>query len=311
MSARDYTEEYIEINDITQYFLHYPSPQKEVAIMLHGGPGQSEAHLAYSLRPYWDFCNVVYYDQRGAGKTQIKNKSKPDSITLEALMADLKQTIQYVKGKYQTDRIILIGHSWGSILGTEYILKYPDDVICYIGYGQVVDLLRGEKIGYEKLKDSIERKGAKKDIKKLKAFGDYPYGAVAKGFMKTAMAFRKMQAKHGYAPDTAKVRELVLKSPIFSLNDIFPMLKSLKTNKNLMDIFLQHRIWDKIKYQIPVYYILGRNDWQTPSILVAEYFDKIDAPKKGIYWVEDAGHLTDVGNPEGFCKSVKEIITQL
>ena len=86
MVEKDYSEEYIKINGIFQYFLHYDFSQKDTVIFLHGGPGESKANFAYHFAPYFNFCNVVYYDQRGTGKTQLKNKTKADEITLEILV---------------------------------------------------------------------------------------------------------------------------------------------------------------------------------------------------------------------------------
>ncbi len=85
-----FTEEYILINGIKQYFLQYPvENSSEVVLFLHGGPGSSEAHFVYKTikqnLPY----SFVYYDQRGTGKTQSKNKSNPQDISLEALIWEL------------------------------------------------------------------------------------------------------------------------------------------------------------------------------------------------------------------------------
>jgi len=61
---------------------------------------------------------------------------------------------------------------------------------------------------------------------------------------------------------------------------------------------------------VPVYYILGRHDEMTSSIIAAEYFETIKAPKKGLYWIEDAGHLPDTDNPSAFSNAIKDIIMQ-
>lgn len=56
--------------------LHYSKEgNRNVLLMLHGGPGAPNSYIGYFLEPYLNFCNVVYYDQRGAGKTQIKSKT--------------------------------------------------------------------------------------------------------------------------------------------------------------------------------------------------------------------------------------------
>ena len=77
-----------------------------------------------------------------------------------------------------------------------------------------------------------------------------------------------------------------------------------------MKYLTDYSIWDTTEYDVPVFYILGRDDWQVPSSLAAEYFERINAPRKGLYWIENAGHQTDIDNPKDFFKAVREIITQ-
>ncbi len=84
----------------------------------------------------------------------------------------------------------------------------------------------------------------------------------------------------------------------------------MKRNRNIIHTFLTYSIWDTTGYELPVYYVLGKDDWQTPSVLAAEYFERITAPRKGLYWIENAGHMTDVDNPEMFWQAVREIVTQ-
>ena len=306
----NFTEEYAPINGINQYFLHYPSTQQEVVIFLHGGPGSSTASFANNLKKHWDFCSFVYYDQRGTGRTLKRNKTKADDLTIDILLQDLKETISYIKKKYQTNRIILLGQSWGSVLGTQYILKYPDDVICYIGNGQVVDIRREMKVSYDKLKEALESKGAKSDVKKLASLGDYPNVDI-KNYTDSVTRFVKLQSKHGQALNISKIMKTAFKSPIFKLSDLYFLAKGSKLNTQLGETLSEYNIQEITKYPVPVYYVLGRDDWQVPSTVAAEYFEKIDAPHKGLFWIENAGHVTDVDNPKDFSKVLKEIVLQL
>jgi len=309
---KDFAEEYVHINGIKHYFLHYPSSQKEVIIHLHGGPGSSATLFAYMLKPYRNICNVVYYDQRGAGRTQKKNKSKPEDLTIEILITDLKQVICYIKEKYQTDKVILLGQSWGTVLGTQYILKYPDDVLCYIGTGHCIDTRSETKIIYAKLKEVIESKGNKKDAKKLMNMQNLPTMKVDdKNYVATETRFFFLRTKYGLTLKIMKLLKIIFKSPIFKLSDLFLMINGPKTNMELMKWMTDYSISEIIEYSVPVYYLLGRDDWQVPSTFAAEYFEKINAPQKGLYWIENAGHATDADNPTDFCNAVKEIILQL
>ncbi|MCL2855368.1 MAG: alpha/beta hydrolase [Defluviitaleaceae bacterium] len=305
-----YIEEYVQINGINQYFLHYPSLGEGVVIFLHGGPGSSAMFQIHNLSRHLDFCNMVYYEQRGTGRTLVKNNTQPHDLTMDTLLDDLKETICYVKKKYHTDRVVLLGQSWGSILGKQYVLRYPEDVICYIGTGQSVDLRMEMKVAHDKLVEVVVQNGTKRDLKKLEAIGDFPNAGRDKYFG-DMYRMGLLQTKHKLTtPNSSPISmilKMMIKSPVFKLRDIYLMQKGLKLNKGLATDLLEYSIWDVCEYRLPVYYILGESDWQVPSTLAAEYFEKINAPHKGLYWIENAGHATDVDNTKGFCSAVKEI----
>ena len=304
--TKNFTEEYVSINGIEQYFLHISNDSKDVIIMLHGGPGAPNSYLAYYHQPYLNFCNVVYYDQRGAGKTRLKNKTKPESLSYDILVEDLNQTIQYVKDKYQADRIFLLGHSCGSVLGTQYVLRYPHDVDGFIGYGQVVAQGVYERVWYEHLKEAVLKAGNKKDIKKINAVdADFPNIGREK-YLDTYHLLSSLEPKYGY-----KVNDwmkLYMKSPIMSFfRDGRIMMDAEKFNRNLMGEMYDYDIRSIKDYQVPIFYVLGRHDVWTPSTAAAEYFETISAPQKGLYWIEDAGHMIDTDNPSAFWNTIKEI----
>ena len=141
----DYKEEYVNINGILQYFLHYKKKDgAPVLLFLHGGPGFFEHLMAYKLDEAWGDCvTQVHWDQRGAGRTWAKNKAVPKNM--EQMFSDLEAVVLYLKEKYQVDKIILLGHSWGSILGSVFAMKHPEHVRAYIGSGQVVQMAENEK----------------------------------------------------------------------------------------------------------------------------------------------------------------------
>jgi len=307
----NYIEEYVLINGISQYFLHLPNTGKDVIIMLHGGPGLANSYVAYYQQPYLDFCNVVYYDQRGAGKTQLKNQVKPDSLTLDILLEDLKQTIEYVKQKYETNRVFLAGHSWGTMLGTQYIIKYPRDVAGYIGYGQVVAGAAQDRSYYEYLKAAALGSGEQDDIKKISSVNDnFPDVAPEEYFKEYALLAELGYNKYDFMVND--VFEIYSNSPVWTSEDEIQAAYIEEFNQKLYaEVLFGYDIRNVKEYNVPVYYILGRHDEMTSSTISAEYFETIQAPKKGLYWIEDAGHLLDTDNPAAFFNVIKEIITQI
>ncbi len=302
----NFYEEYVQINDIQQYFLHYPNKSNSVILFLHGGPGQTEAQLSYKTVLENRNFSVVYYDQRGTGKTQSKNKSKQNEVTLDALINDLKETVIYIRKKYSNKKLILLGHSWGSILGMEYIKKYSGTIDAYVGMGQVVSFKDGEKAAYEQ----CYKLASDKDKKKLLKIKDYPYSLTLENINKICPRFRKIQARYkliGYSGGNSKLVKMFMKSPIFKIKDILPTMKSSKVNKNLLKCLAEYDISKYTNFSIPIYFLCGENDHQVPSVVVEKYFNTISAPDKELYWIKNAGHLTDLENPVEYNRALNLI----
>ena len=306
---RKFTTEYVSINGIKQFFLHYEVPNTEVVIYLHGGPGSASSNFAYLTDQDITTHTMVYYDQRGAGKTLLKNKRFKTGASLPGLLEDLQETIQYVKDKYKKDKVALIGHSWGSILGTEYIKKNTEDILCYIGVGQLISHIEGEKVGFDKLLECVD-KGNKKDMKKVLALGDYPFNTVNNYSLKSIRTVRSLQAKYDLAVKPKVLIKPFIKSPICKPLDVFALAIGLPVNKKLEVSVNEYDTSQFTDYKIPMYYIAGEDDWQVPSVVAEKYYQTIQAPVKGFYWMKEAGHFPSLDNPTEFNRIVAEILIE-
>ncbi|PFA66736.1 proline iminopeptidase [Bacillus sp. AFS015802] len=92
-------------------------------IAIHGGPGGHQWILEKTGgKLLEEFATLVYYDQRGCGRSDPPADSEEYSI--EVLIDDLEQIREALK----VDRFIPIGHSFGGELALEYALKYPQNV---------------------------------------------------------------------------------------------------------------------------------------------------------------------------------------
>jgi len=304
-----YKEEYVKINGIDQYLFHSGiSYDNSVMLFLHGGPGQPEDLIAGVFQNKWEeIFTVVHWDQRGAGKTLIKNPDKYPTIDL--MLKDLYEIIKYLKKVYNKQKIIILGHSWGSALGSTFIRKYPEDVACYIGTGQMINMVEGEQVIYKKIKEIVFQNNDKKSIKKLEALGDYPgdkfKGDCFKKIMRMRMIMNKYNLGVKIAPSTVMA---VFKSPIFKLSDISALIKSNRANKGLQEFLFGFNLKsEQPEYKVPVYYILGEDDWQTPCDVAKEYFNTIKAPHKDLYIIPNAGHMTMLDQPEAFFNALEKV----
>ena len=91
-------------------------------IVLHGGPDFDISYLLPEMDRLSDKFHLIYYDQRGRGRSA--DSVKPEDVSLESEMADLDQ----VREHFHLDKVILLGHSWGTVLALEYALRHPEHV---------------------------------------------------------------------------------------------------------------------------------------------------------------------------------------
>lgn len=304
-----YIEEYVSINGINQYLFHcgksYDNP---VILFLHGGPSNAESLFAHAFQEKWeDIFTVVHWDQRGSGKTLTRNPDKYP--TIELMLKDLYEITQYLKKRYNKQKIIILGHSWGSVLGSTFIRQYPDEVAYYIGVGQVINILENERVGYEKVKELILQTGDRKALKKLEDIGDYPGNKYDSNFMKKCMKLRKLQGKYDLAVKSGLSTFITaFKSPIFEFSDGLALLKGMKANEKVYEFLFSFDLNSQsFEYKVPVYYILGGDDWQTPFVIAQDYFNKIIAPNKNSYIIPNAGHMTMRDQPKLFFEALLEI----
>lgn len=307
---KNYQEEYVTIAGISHYLLHYKSkPKDPVLLFIHGGPGQSESCLAYIVEEYAGRnYNIVYYDQRGAGKTYLKNKKeKPDTALLKN---DLLEIVQYLKQTYNKEKIGILGHSWGSVLGSMFALEHPEHTLFYIGCGQVVNLMENEKTGFEKLKEAVMESGNKKDIKKLAKIGEYPVKYFDMNVSRKMGQVRDLQAKYNLAAAfDKKMIKIIKNSPVMGIKDLLPLMTGMFVNMQVMKELMSFELRKYgLDYQVPVYYVLGENDQQTPVEIGIQYFKELRAPEKKLYLIPGAGHLAMVDNVSSYRKAIVEIV---
>ena len=85
--------------------------------------------------------------------------------------------------------------------------------------------------------------------------------------------------------------------------------KGLKANQKVLEEFLSDfdLTAGSVNYEVPIYYILGDNDWQAPYVIAKEYFSTINTPYKKLYMVYNAGHRIMLDQTDLFIKALLEI----
>ncbi len=101
-------------------FARWVGDTDPVIVTLHGGPGASQDYL----RPQFDLLatgrTILYYDQRGGGKSEVPREAPLD---WRAHVADLAAV---VRAEARPVPATLLGFSWGGLLALLFALEHPD-----------------------------------------------------------------------------------------------------------------------------------------------------------------------------------------
>jgi proline iminopeptidase len=89
-------------------------------VVVHGGPGLDHTYLRPGLDALAAHNTVIYYDQRGTGRSTAA--LEPDVINLDAFVEDI-DALRLALGY---DKITVLAHSFGALIGLEYAVRHPD-----------------------------------------------------------------------------------------------------------------------------------------------------------------------------------------
>jgi pimeloyl-ACP methyl ester carboxylesterase len=291
--------EKIKIGGLDQWLLiRGKSTNNPILLFLHGGPGSAEWPLArdYNLELENHFI-IVYWEQRGAGKSY---SSKTPNMNVKQFISDTYDIVQYLRKRFNQEKIFLIGHSWGSLIGILTVQKYPEFFHAYIGIGQFVSGKEQEKISYKYVMDMAIKNNNKKAIKELNQINspEQPYGTIdQKGkWYQQLMTQRKWLLNFGGCfygeKNHNKWTIQFFRTPEYSVMDLIKWVQGNTFSiKTLWPEIMQHDLFKQVpKLEIPVYFLVGKHDYNTPFELVEKYFNQLAAPKKELIWFDNSAH---------------------
>ena len=132
-------ERFVSIGGIEQWVAIRGRDHTRTAMLfLHGGPGEAQSAFLPIFAPWEDRFVVAQWDQRGSGRTFGKNGTGTPDMTLEQMTRDVVEVTEYVLDQLNARKLVLVGHSWGTILGLGAIRLRPELFHAFVGTGQVV-----------------------------------------------------------------------------------------------------------------------------------------------------------------------------
>ncbi|MCF2649953.1 alpha/beta fold hydrolase [Niallia circulans] len=266
-------------------------------------PGVSNRGRDYALvmttKELVKHFTVVFWDQRGTGKSYAKQIQK-NTMNLKQFIQDGCEVTDYLRNRFSQEKIHLMAHSWGSVIGLSLAASYPEKYYSYTGFSQITNWVENDKLSYKWLMEISKVKNHQKAIKDLLAVGEPPY---LDGFKQWA-AIRKWQFKYNSMFHDAGDKKsatffsglkIMLQSPDYSLIDVYNSLirgfKLSYTEELLNDINTFDFFTEVPSLQIPVMFIHGSKEKHVMPELIKRYYENLDAPEgKRLLWSDKSSH---------------------
>jgi len=290
--------EQVKINGTKQQIMIRGRDQNNpVIIYVHGGPSVSEIPYAkYEDLLEKDFT-VVNYDQRGSGKSYHFNEDY-SNLTADVLVDDLLELTDYISKRFGKEKVILIGHSYGTYLGTMAAYKAPEKYEAYIGTGQVSNMQESEIDNLNYTISEAKKAGNTEDVKYLEGIAEKIHAGVS-------AAPRDYVGKYGGATRLIKMSDGdILLSREYNLLDFIRYNNGVaKTQAQLVK-----EVFDKplpkivTKLDLPFYFVMGKYDAMTSFNAAKNYFDVIEGDQKEFISFEESAHYPQFEEKEKFYK---------
>ena len=269
-----------------------------VLLFLHGGPGGALmpwVELFQTPRLEKNFT-VVHWDQRGAGASYSTGLTV-DDISPELMIADTLELSNLLRARFGQNKIFLAGQSWGSALGFLTIAEDSSPFLAFIAISERVAWNRSMTMGFDWAVARAEVNGDAEILAQLHAIEPFdPVDEADLGVRNEAIEFYRGGDYYTLGLwDSILSYTLNGESPYYTMEQVNNYIPGLQLSSaaiergeflSTYDLFTSFPVSD-----IPVHFITGTEDHNTPGELAFEYYETLEAPAKSFTWIEDAAHM--------------------
>jgi pimeloyl-ACP methyl ester carboxylesterase len=305
-------QQYVMLGGVEQYIsITGESRSNPVLLFLHGGPGRSMLGFDAEFRPWEKYFTVVQWDQRGTGRTYLRDGADhTEPLTIDRMTQDGIALAQYLSQRFHR-KVILVGHSWGSILGVRMAQMRPDLIAAYVGTGQFVDKAEAEPILYDALLARARAANDAKTVSKLQS--------LARASAKDLRAFVTQSWAEAYAPAAERAlksrlnRAALVGAGASSRDDKQAIRAAIHLSvERLSPQMVAYDIRSTgLDFAVPFFVIQGDADSQMPAVLARRYFDAVHAPSKAYIPLPGGGHFAVITMSDAFLRALTQKVRPL
>ncbi|HSF16136.1 MAG TPA: alpha/beta hydrolase [Vicinamibacteria bacterium] len=282
---------YVEVGGIEQWItIRGEDANNPLLLFLHGGPGDATNPWGYAGFVSWlKYFTVVQWDQRGTGRTLGRNGSSlAETITIDRMVQDGVELAQWLVKSQRKEKILLVGHSWGSILGVFMVKARPALFYAFVGTGQVADPPTSYTVAHRELLEKAKALREQRAIEELREVGPPPYSD-GRGYAVQRKWSNQFEGANVFIPS---MLGLALGAPGYTLRDINDWFEGqvLSAERLVPETSALDSSALAGDFALPVFVIQGAEDFTTPTSLASTFVSSIRAPQKA-FGTTEGGHF--------------------
>lgn len=288
---------------------------KPILLYLSGGPGQSS--LPWPRLLFDDLSRefiIVGWDQRGTGKSYAA-LDPDETLTLEQTIADTIEVTDYLRQRFDEEKIYLLGESWGTTLAVLAAQQRPDLYHALIGSGQMVSQRETDRRLYHDVLAYADQTGNAALKEQMLAFGEPPYQDLY-AYVFVMGYYEKLYQP--YTPPQAylDMGEQAGLGPWNVLGSEYNFVEKVNVFRGFLDTaFILYPQLQRIDFRqtvpqldVPLYVLDGAAELSARRDLALEWFAQVEAPIKRIYTFENAAHAPAFEHFEAFTQIMTETV---
>lgn len=302
---------YITIGGIEQWVtIRGEDRSNPVLLFLHGGPGDVTNPWSFAIFAPWEkYFTVVQWDQRGAGRTLRKTgPNVAPTMTVERMTQDGIELAQYLRKYLGKDKVIVVGHSFGTRLALGMVQARPELFYAYVGTGQVADEVKNYSATYDALLHKAKMSENQQAVEELKRVGPPPY-STGEGYGVQRKWANRFEGADQFLPGTLGLALVAPGGSVQDINDdvdgqsfsgdqLVPQLKSKGPAELGLEFFL------------PMFVIQGEEDFTTSTALARNYVESMKAPRKAFVPIH-GGHFVVFMHSDQFLQELVKRVRPL
>lgn len=262
-----------------------------ILLFLHGGPGNSVTSYASKFTDQLQqHFILVLWDQRETGETKKLNTS-PLSLNVTLFESDAVEVIHYLRERFHQDKIYLAGHSWGGFLALQVASHHAHLLAACLAAAPMVNQLESERLALQEMKEVAAQEKNTIALQQLTTV-QIPFKNGKQ------LYFHRKWLSELIDRQKAPFSQAYVENWAITWLSLFNEASFINFSVTAPDI------------KCPIYFLVGVNDYQTCSNLTKNYFEKLKAPKKELFWFSQSAHLLNLTESKKFQEIIISTLAQ-